>query len=515
MAMSAIVWLFMSWQFFVACNSGGASSASPASSHARSTPVEQTASPAPMGTLVSVSAAALDPTFAATPASPAEELQAEFVPTENKQPEKAGSTGELAQSPLESQATPDGGIEGSTSANIAATDLSSVQDQTLSSTALTASGCTVSWSPPGDASSSTEGLTYTLYYSTEQSAVSSLSQLATISTSSKISVPRNATSLTVSGLLPKTIYYIALVVTNQVGSAAMYKPKTITTYGGPSVSGVLTLSAQSSTSITLAWTAASNDVPAASMQYRVYGSALHSISTAVDMEKNGTLLGNGLTKPTVQITDLVPGGTYYFNVLAVDSMGNTAAYQMTGPQTMPNTIYVFPYGAHDGKMGGRTGADALCNTVRAASPSISASCPFSATTHAFLLLPGETGLMGRPSSASSGVVQHAETKAQVSPSWKSFQNDLTACPSNAAAPTCNDSLRVVLPSPTSLKIWFGSTDAVGQQYYSCNGFTSNIDPPSSSGGSGKARVLDANANTHMLVINHFCSSQDQLICYCW
>ena len=398
-----------------------------------------------------------------------------------------------------------------------------MQDQTLSSTALTTSGCTVSWSPPGDPSSSTEGLTYTLYYSTQQSAVSSLSQLATISTSSKISVPKNATSLTVSGLLPKTIYYIALVVTNQVGSAAMYKPKTITTYGGPAVSGVLTLSAQSSTSITLAWTAASNDVPAASMQYRVYGSALNNISTAVDMGKNGTLLGNGLTKPIVQITDLVPGGTYYFNVLALDSMGNIAAYQMTGPQSMPNTIYVFPYGAHDGKMGGRTGADALCNTVRAASTSISASCPFSATTHAFLLLPGETGLMGRPSSASSGVVQHAATKAPVSPSWESFQNDLTACPSNAVAPACNVSLTAlhIDPSATPLppnglvSLWFGSTDAANQKYYSCNGFTSNIDPTSNNGATGRARVLDAKANTYMLVINHFCSSQDQLICYCW
>ncbi len=508
MAMSAIVWLFMSWQFFMACNSGGASSASPASSHARSVPVEQTASPAPTSTLVSVSAAALDPTSAAPQPSSVEEPQAAI---ENNQLENVGSTEELAQSPLESQATPDGGIEGSTSANIAATDLFSVQDQTLSSTALTTSGCTVSWSPPGDASSSTEGLTYTLYYSTEQSAVSSLSQLAT-----KISVPKNATSLTVSGLLPKTIYYIALVVTNQVGSAAMYKLKTITTYGGPAVSGVLTLSAQSSTSITLAWTAASSDVPAASMQYRVYGSALDNISTAVDMRKNGTLLGNGLTKPTVQITDLVPGGTYYFNVLAVDSMGNIAAYQMIGPQTMPNTIYVFPYGAHDGNMGGRTGADALCNTVRAASTSISASCPFSATTHAFLLLPGETGLMGRPSSASSGVVQYAATKAQVSPSWESFQNDITACPSYAAAPTCNVSLRVVLPSPTSLRIWFGSTKAESQdqKFHSCYGFTNNISTVESNGASGNARVLDAK-NTSMLTVNSFCSEENQLICYCW
>ncbi|NCB74506.1 MAG: DUF4062 domain-containing protein [Clostridia bacterium] len=104
------------------------------------------------------------------------------------------------------------------------------------------------------------------------------------------------------------------------------KDETAPTAGG---SGVITSSNITSSSVKLTWEKADDTVtPNSELKYFVVKSTEDNISTSADVLANGTVLNAGGTPDisTYTVTGLSAGTKYYFNVAAVDRMGNTVVY---------------------------------------------------------------------------------------------------------------------------------------------------------------------------------------------
>ncbi len=135
----------------------------------------------------------------------------------------------------------------------------------------------------------------------------------------------------------------------------------------PGASGVLTLTSIGKTSVTVSWTAATDDKTAqAAIQYLVYYSTKNNITVLADTKANGTAVGSLAANITTKaITGLTASTTYYFNVLAKDSAGNEVVYVNNNAYTLNDKIVLFSYSSTTkGNVGGRTGADSLCSASR-------------------------------------------------------------------------------------------------------------------------------------------------------
>ncbi len=144
-------------------------------------------------------------------------------------------------------------------------------------------------------------------------------------------------------------------------------PPSADTAPTPGASGVLTLSSIGKTSVTVSWTAATDDKTAqAAIQYLVYYSTKNNITVLADTKANGTAVGSLTANITTKaITGLTVGTTYYFNVIAQDSAGNQTVYVNNNANTLNDKIVLFrTSGTTSGNVGGRTGADGLCLASR-------------------------------------------------------------------------------------------------------------------------------------------------------
>ena len=109
----------------------------------------------------------------------------------------------------------------------------------------------------------------------------------------------------------------------------------------PGGSGALTATGLTPTTLTLDWTAATDNVtPPASLRYYVYRSTSANIGTPAECTANGTLLNTGGTAglTTFNVTGLTEATTYYFNVVVEDGAGNEAVYTSISATTT-RTIY--------------------------------------------------------------------------------------------------------------------------------------------------------------------------------
>ncbi len=117
----------------------------------------------------------------------------------------------------------------------------------------------------------------------------------------------------------------------------------------PGNSGIMSTSLVTETTLTLDWTAATDDNdPPSDLEYKVYRSLFNNISTVAAAKANGTAV-NGYTANivTLGVTGLTAGTTYYFNVLVRDSGGNEAAYagvsQVTSPVLVSSAGQTVPF----------------------------------------------------------------------------------------------------------------------------------------------------------------------------
>ncbi len=123
------------------------------------------------------------------------------------------------------------------------------------------------------------------------------------------------------------------------GCTNVYEPEDL---GAPSPgnSGQLTVTGTDTTSLTLNWAAASDEMtPAAEIEYKVVQSLSDDIAGVNSAEANGTtVLDWSADTTTATAAGLTPGTTYYFTVLVRDADGNVTTYVMTSAVTHSRQI---------------------------------------------------------------------------------------------------------------------------------------------------------------------------------
>lgn len=140
----------------------------------------------------------------------------------------------------------------------------------------------------------------------------------------------------------------------------------------PGASGVLTFTSVGKTSLTLNWTAATDDLTAQSeLKYQVYHSTKDNLTTLASVKANGTAVGTQTANiATLAITGLSASTTYYFNIIVEDSAGNQNIYVSNNQYMLNDKVVMFmTTSATTGNVKGsassaRTGADALCSSSR-------------------------------------------------------------------------------------------------------------------------------------------------------
>jgi len=121
------------------------------------------------------------------------------------------------------------------------------------------------------------------------------------------------TSLQVTGLSPNTTYYFQVKAVNSVGEGTPSNTASAITFGIPSSPINLSASGVSTTEIDLNWQPPTNNGGLQITGYNIYQSSDGILFTKI---------GNtGSTTTSLQVTGLSPNTTYYFQVKAVNSVG--------------------------------------------------------------------------------------------------------------------------------------------------------------------------------------------------
>ncbi len=138
----------------------------------------------------------------------------------------------------------------------------------------------------------------------------------------------------------------------------------------PGNSGTITVTGLTDQGLTLNWTKATDSVwDQTTLQYKVVRSELNNVSTLdqIETQGNGTVIRDWTTNiNTLAVTGLTRSKPYYFNVVVMDGAGNKAVYTAVSTTTL-NTVYMFATTAYyRGGLGGRSGANGLCQSEYAA-----------------------------------------------------------------------------------------------------------------------------------------------------
>lgn len=200
----------------------------------------------------------------------------------------------------------------------------------ITTASVTSTSLTLNWTAATDNRSAVGALQYLVY----QSATNTISTVADTEAHGTPlgSFAAGLTTKPVTGLSPSTTYYYNVIVKDELGNKSVYASKTQVTTGdttAPTATNyTITSSAVMPSTLTLTWTRATDDLtPAANLQYEVRRSASNNITTAPLIESNGTIVcAYAANANTCNVTGLVAGTTYYFNVIVKDAAVNKTAY---------------------------------------------------------------------------------------------------------------------------------------------------------------------------------------------
>jgi hypothetical protein len=217
---------------------------------------------------------------------------------------------------------------------------------TLTTSAVTASGMTLSWIAATDNLTSSMSLEYLVVYSTT-SALDTIDDILNAEDDVLGHVvavgdwTEDLEQAVITGLSPNTTYYLNVIVRDLAGNKAAYLKKTQattadTTAPVPGSSGTITSSAIGNQSATLTWTKATDNASAQSaLQYEVRRSSSNNIASVANAESNGAIVQAYTTDiNSFNATGLSPATTYYFNVIARDAAGNKAVYATRSVTTL-------------------------------------------------------------------------------------------------------------------------------------------------------------------------------------
>jgi len=154
---------------------------------------------------------------------------------------------------------------------------------------------TLNWTKGTDDVSAQSALQYLVYYSTNSSMDSVVNIKANGTQVGTYTADINTKPVT--GLLDSTTYYFNVLIKDEAGNEAAYTKKTQVTADAtaptPGNSGIITTSSVVSDSVTLNWTAATDNVDApSSLLYLAYYSTNPNLSSVAEIEANGTPVGS-------------------------------------------------------------------------------------------------------------------------------------------------------------------------------------------------------------------------------
>ena len=204
---------------------------------------------------------------------------------------------------------------------------------TLTISDVTLTDLTVHWTKATDNTSVGSTLQYRVYYSDSDN----IDDVAAIEANGTPAgdFETDTESKTILGLSEDTTYYVNVVVMDEAGNKAAYTRATQKTLLSEDTSepvagglGVMSITDETSTSLTLNWTQGSDDRTAdEDLMYQVYYSINDNIDSVSYIESNGTALGSYQADiGSKAVTELIPATTYYFNVIVKDEAGNKGAY---------------------------------------------------------------------------------------------------------------------------------------------------------------------------------------------
>lgn len=213
-----------------------------------------------------------------------------------------------------------------------------VSNGTLSVTGnTTGTSLTLNWTQANDNGSASSALQYLVY----RSSTNNLDTVANMEANGTAvgSYTAGSTSKAISGLTDGTTYYYNVIVKDEGGNKAAYTMKTLTTpdITAPTAgnSGTLSMDGSTDSSLSLSWTAASDNVTTVgNLQYRLYYASTNTLTTIAGVEAGtpfDATFDNATTSKTV--TGLDDGLTYYLNLLVWDEAGNKAVYTMANGKT--------------------------------------------------------------------------------------------------------------------------------------------------------------------------------------
>ncbi len=225
---------------------------------------------------------------------------------------------------------------------------------TITAGSITASSLVLSWSAGTDNKTAALDLQYAVY----KSANNNISSVDDCENNGTLidNYTANITTKNVTDLAANTTYYFNVVIKDSAGNKAVYNTKYQATSAiidsiapVPGGSGSISAGSVSYNSLTLNWTAGTDNITAVlDLQYAVYQSVSNNISTVADCEANGTLIqdytANLLAKNVISLSGSTP---YYFNVVIKDSAGNKAVYTTRQQTTAaePDTTAPVPGGS--------------------------------------------------------------------------------------------------------------------------------------------------------------------------
>jgi len=199
-----------------------------------------------------------------------------------------------------------------------------------------------------------------LLYEVRQSTSNNIDTVAKAEASGTIAqnYSLNLGSAYVTGLNASTTYYFNVIAKDAAGNKAIYLTKSVTTSAvadttapTPGNGGTIT-SSGAATSLTLAWTRATDSVSLPSeLSYEVRRSATNNIDTILHADANGSIVQAYTTDiSSALMTGLSPDTTYYFNVIVKDSAGNRAIYLMKSVTTAAIVDTAAPTPGNSGSM---------------------------------------------------------------------------------------------------------------------------------------------------------------------
>jgi hypothetical protein len=218
----------------------------------------------------------------------------------------------------------------------------------LAASSPTANSITLTWTAPGDDGSVGTASQYDIRYSTATITAANFAGATQVSGEPTPKVAGSSESFVVSGLTYNTRYYFAIRTGDEVPNwsaiSNVANALTLNEATPPAAIANISVSASSSTALTLSWTAPGDDgsVGTAS-QYDLR----YSTSTITDANWSSATQVSGEPTPKVagsaesfQVTGLTPLVTYYFAIKTADEVPNwsalsNVAYGTTSNETTP------------------------------------------------------------------------------------------------------------------------------------------------------------------------------------